>query len=242
MLDFVMVVPTLNEEVYIGEIVSSADALLGRMFRHYRIVVVDESSTDRTVQIVRQLMRRHKSLRLIDRRTPGNRGLDARYGMSKFDARLYFYIDADLKPSLPYLRELVKKGREGYDVVTGSRYVDEGLVRRPPLRTAVSKCYNLLLNILFGEDIKDHQCGFKLFSRRAFVHINRQSEENHWMWDVEIFLIAQCNRLSICEVPIVYIERKSKRTPILRLLKDIRIHSPGIARLYYRYRIRKECS
>lgn len=242
MLDFVMVIPTLNEERYIAEIVKSSDKLLSSMFKSYKIVVVDESSTDATTKIIKALMKTHKTLALISGRTPGNRGLDVRYGLSKYDSRLYFFTDADLKPSLPYIRNMVKAQKSGCDVITGSRYIEENLISRPPLRKAVSKSYNLILNILFDEGIKDHQCGFKLFSKKAFRLINKLSRERHWCWDAESLFIAHYNNMKICEIPIVFIERRSGRTSIKRLLSDVSIYAPGTARLFYRFRIIKKYS
>ena len=85
--------------------------------------------------------------------------------------------------------------------------------------------------------MKDHQCGFKLFSRKAFLAIEDLAQENHWMWDVETILITQHSGMRVREVPIAYVERRSNRTPVKRLLKDITIHGPGILRLYYRFRL-----
>ena len=113
MLDFVLVIPTLNEEGYIEEMVVNADRALRQWFRSYRIVVVDESSRDQTTSKVRKLMRRYKSLRLIEGRTPGNRGRDVQHGMSKFVSKLYFYIDADLTPTLPYIPAIIKEYEKG---------------------------------------------------------------------------------------------------------------------------------
>jgi hypothetical protein len=242
MLDFVMVIPTLNEEKYIGEIVKSSDTLLSSMFKKYKIIVVDESSNDTTIKIVNKLMKSHKSLELITNRTPGNRGFDVRYGLSRYDSKLYFFADADLKPSLPYLKNMIKAEKNGFDVVTGSRYVDEKLINRPPLRKSVSKTYNFMLNVLFNENIKDHQCGFKLFNRKAFRLINRLSREKHWCWDAESLFIALYNNLKIYEIPITFVERRSNRTPIRRLVKDILVYAPGTARLYYRFRILRDYS
>ncbi|MDE1871016.1 MAG: glycosyltransferase [Candidatus Micrarchaeota archaeon] len=243
MLDFVMVVPTLNEEGYIGEMLKSADRKLSGMFRSYRIVVVDESSRDATTKIVEQFMEKHKSVALISGRHPGNRGLDVKYGMSRYESRAYFFIDADLEPSLPYLDNAMRHFRRGCDVVTGSKYANERIAKRPPLRTMVSKSYNLLINIIFNDRIMDHQCGFKLFSRRAFKIINRVSRERHWVWDTETLLIARYNGLKVCEIPILMKERKwSERTPLKRLIKDMTEFTIGIAKLFYRFRILKEYS
>lgn len=241
MLDFVMVIPTLNEERYIGEMLAAADKQLSEMFKKYRIVVVDESSKDATTKIVRQFMRTHKSVALISGRKPANRGFDVEYGMSKYDAKAYFYIDADLKPSLPYLNNAIKRFRNGCDVVTGSKYANESIAKRPPLRTAVSKSYNLMVNLVFGDNILDHQCGFKLFNRNAFSIIKKRSKEKHWVWDTEVLLIAHYNNLKVCEIPILMKERKwAKRTPLKRLLKDVAEFTTGLSKMFYRFKIMKE--
>lgn len=243
MLDFVMVIPTLNEERYIGEMLIAANRQLSKAFRSYKIVVVDESSKDKTAEIVRKFIKAHRSVALISGRKPGNRGFDVKYGMSKYEAKAYFFIDADLKPSLPYLGNAMRHLGKGCEVVTGSKYANESMARRPPLRTAVSKSYNLIVNLLFGDSILDHQCGFKLFSSKAFKIIKKASKERHWVWDTEVLLIARYNGLKVCEMPILMKERKwAKRTPLKRLFKDIAEFTSGLAKMFYRFRILKEYS
>ena len=160
--------------------------------------------------------------------------------MHRYRAKTYCYVDADLLPSMHHMKELLKRYDKGYDVVLASRYKNGSLLKRPPLRKAVSLAYNKMINILFDESIRDHQCGFKLFSARAFRLIYRNSEENHWVWDTEAILLAHYNGMRICEVPVIWEERRSKSTSVVRLLKDIGIFIPGMARLFYRFRIRRE--
>jgi len=242
MLDFVMVIPTLNEQKYIGALVDTSNKLLRTMFKSYMIVVVDESSTDNTIKIMKSIMKENKSVNLIGNRTPASRGLDVRYAMSKYDSKLYFCIDADLEPTVKYLKDAVKAYNSGCEYVTGSRYINEKLVKRPPLRKLVSKSYNKLINIIFNDKVRDHQCGFKLFSKKAFKIAESASKERHWMWDTEVNLIMSYSDLKICEIPIEWTERRGNRTPIRRLLTDICTSIPGIFVLFYRFRIKKEYS
>jgi hypothetical protein len=163
------------------------------------------------------------------------RGYDARDAIRKVDARLYFYVDVDLAPSIGHFKDLLVAQKKGYNAVLGSRYVGSSALERPPLRLFVSKAYNRLLNLFFRESITDHQCGFRLFDERAAEIIRTESREAHWMWDTEVILLALRGGLSVCEVPIPWRERRSKRTPLRRLVGDIWLHGTGILRLFVRF-------
>ena len=138
-----------------------------------------------------------------------------------------------------YIRDLVRKQKSGYDVVLASRYSAGSKLRRPPLRKAFSQAYNMMINLIFGDSVTDHQCGFKLFSRKAFDEMYKDSREDHWAWDTETILLAYYKKMKMCEVPIEWSERRNRRTGIMRLFKDIYIFIPGITRLFYRFRIRR---
>ena len=240
MIDFLLVIPTYNEEKYIKEMIVHSDKLLSGIYRDYRIVVVDASSSDLTTSIVKETMHEMGRLSILESARPGSRGRDVLLGMRQYRSRIYCYVDADLLPSMKYLNNLLRCHENGYDVVLASRYKNSRLLKRPPLRKAVSIAYNRLINILFSESVTDHQCGFKLFGERAFALVSKKSEEKHWVWDTEVILLARYNKMQICEVPITWTERRSKRTGIIRLVKDVCIFVPGIARLFYRFRISRK--
>lgn len=237
MLDFLLVIPTFNEETFIEDMISSSDRLLSKMYRNYRIVIIDAHSTDSTISIVKDMSRRMPRVEIFESGIRGKRGRDVLYGMHKFDSKLYCYMDADLSPSVAYIRDLVRKQKSGYEVVLASRYSQGSKLRRPPLREAFSRAYNIMINLIFGDKVTDHQCGFKLFSREAFDEMYKDSREDHWAWDTETILLAHYKGMKMCEVPIEWSERRTKRTGIMRLLRDIYIFIPGIARLFYRFRI-----
>jgi glycosyltransferase involved in cell wall biosynthesis len=240
MLEFLMVIPTLNEQDHIKEIVEKADKLVSSIFKNYTIVVVDESSTDKTVEIVNGLMKKTKNLDLISGRTPGNKGFDIRYAMSKYDSNIYSFIDADLKDTLPYLKNLISEYKKGNDLVIGSKLMNEELLDRSETRNYISKRYNSIINLIFNDKIIDHQCGFKLFSRKAFLLINKHSKERHWLWDTEALLIANSHNLKISEIPVRIIEIRKRPVSSYRIIKDMTLFSTGILRLVYRFKILKD--
>lgn len=239
MLDFLLVIPTFNEEKFIEDMISSSDKMLSKMYRNYRIVIIDAHSTDATIRMVKNIARKMPTVEIFETGIRGKRGRDVLYGMHKFSSRLYCYMDADLSPSVSHIRDLVREQEKGYDVVLASRYSYGSVLKRPPLRKTVSLAYNKAINLIFGDVVSDHQCGFKLFSKKAFDKIYASSKEDHWAWDTEAILLAHYKGLSMHEVPIKWSERRASRTGIARLLKDVCIFIPGIARLFYRFRIRR---
>jgi glycosyltransferase involved in cell wall biosynthesis len=146
-------------------------------------------------------------------------------------ADIYVYLDADMATNIRYLEELIESCSKGFDVATGSRYSKNSDLHRPFLRKVVSRTYNLMISILFGTRVKDHQCGFKAMSKRGCEIMLRESIFDDWFWDTEIFVIARRNNLTIHEFAVEWQEKRGNKTPILRLLKDIRIHGSGIFRL-----------
>ncbi|EQD77366.1 glycosyl transferase, group 2 family protein, partial [mine drainage metagenome] len=62
---------------------------------------------------------------------------------------------------------VVRRVIAGAPVVTGSRYVPGAVVHRPRVRRLVSLGYNRIARWLFSENVRDHQCGLKAFSRTA---------------------------------------------------------------------------
>lgn len=240
MLDFLMVLPTFNEADNIGGMLESTSNELKKMFKNYRIVVVDESSVDNTVSIVKSLRKRLKNVDLISGRVPKSRGLDVRYAMSRYDSRMYFYMDTDLKDSVPCIKDAVRYCRDGYNLVIGSKYAKGAVLRRPEIRNIMSKPYNLIIRLLFSDGVLDHQGGFKLMDRKAFSMMRRKSIERHWLWDTEVILLARYNNMRIKEMPMKVIDRRARPASILWIFINSCIFAVGIAGFFYRFRIKKD--
>jgi glycosyltransferase involved in cell wall biosynthesis len=236
----VLVIPTFNEGRYITEILDSSDKILSKLFDDYKIVVVDASTDNATKHITNKFIAKNKRIAIIRRNKRGQRGLDVIYAMSQYKSRLYFYIDADLTPSLRYLRKAIKEYDKGYQLVLGSRYLDRRLLKRPKLRKMVSLGYNKMIRIMFGDQIKDHQCGFKLFDENVLSVIKEKGKEKHWAWDTEMILITYYNKFRIKEIPIRWVERRSDVTSLKRLIKDISLFLPSILSMLYRFRILRD--
>lgn len=231
----VMVIPAHNEARFIGKAVDAARWHLSAMTKNWVIVVVEDGSTDGTPTILSNISSQDKHVVYLHSKKRQGRGLAVRKAMSLFNGEsdVFCFMDADLATDMRALSTLIKKVEAGYDLVTGSRYVDGSRVARPLLRMLVSKGYNLMIRLVFHDSVTDHQCGFKAFSKRLVKDVLPECTSPHWFWDTEVIIRSQAKGLKITEVPIEWQETRNHRTPLVRLLKDIAIHGAGLLSLWF---------
>eukprot|EP00002_Diphylleia_rotans_P033192 TRINITY_DN7030_c0_g1_i2.p1 TRINITY_DN7030_c0_g1~~TRINITY_DN7030_c0_g1_i2.p1 ORF type:complete len:175 (-),score=36.06 TRINITY_DN7030_c0_g1_i2:206-730(-) len=130
------------------------------------------------------------------------------------------------------LREIENNGM---GVVCGSRTKNKSTVQRLWYREFVSWGFHVLVSTLCVKGIRDTQCGFKLFSRRA-AHLSFLSlHVERWAFDAEALFIAQSRKVPVVEAPVRWQEiagTKLKFTSVLNMGRDIVIifvaHALGV--------------
>eukprot|EP01113_Clastostelium_recurvatum_P041531 TRINITY_DN6611_c0_g1_i1.p1 TRINITY_DN6611_c0_g1~~TRINITY_DN6611_c0_g1_i1.p1 ORF type:complete len:125 (-),score=21.62 TRINITY_DN6611_c0_g1_i1:21-395(-) len=80
--------------------------------------------------------------------------------------------------------------------------VDDVVARRSFLRNVLMWGFHILVSVLGVRGIKDTQCGFKLFSRRAAQQIFPNLHIERWAFDFELLYLAQSMKIPIVEVPV----------------------------------------
>jgi dolichol-phosphate mannosyltransferase len=165
-----LVVPTLNEAGNIDKLLTALTDALRETPYEYQIVVVDDGSTDGTVEKVRDWTKRDARVRVFSR--TGERGLAGAvlYGWSQSRANLLGVIDADLQHPPELLPELLKQV-EHVDLAIASRYArGQGTKGWNPLRAAVSRLSTLAAAPLLSKknlQVTDPMSGFFVIRRRC---------------------------------------------------------------------------
>ncbi len=167
---FALVVPTLNETGNIDRLLGELTDVLSSTRHEYEIVIVDDGSTDGTVEKAKEWARRDPRLRVISRL--GERGLAGAvlYGWSQSRANLLGVMDADLQHPPDLLPKLLE-ATEHADIVVASRYtLNHGTKGWNPLRAAVSRLSTLAAAPLISKRnlrVADPMSGFFLVHRRC---------------------------------------------------------------------------
>lgn len=224
-------VPVYNEERFIEPCVRGLRTSLSGTGWDWSIAIAEDGSTDRTKEVLRDLQREYPELIVASNGTRLGRGLALRRLWSGRTEDVLVFADADLASGPEAVLTAIQTVLEGNPIVTGSRYVEGAVVRRPPARSMVSLGYNGLARFLFQEGVRDHQCGLKAFDRRALAALLPLTREDSWFWDTEIMVLAARSGLGVTEVPVRWTEHKTGRTEWGRLFNDVYLHGTRLLSL-----------
>lgn len=224
-----IVVPALNEAHVLGRTLPLLHAFLEeRCAPDWRIVVVDNGSTDDTAAVAEQVAETHHAIqvRRLDRK---GRGGALRAAWTGSEADVVAYMDADLSTGLDALPALIDRIVEGgADVAIGSRLVPGSRVDRGLLRDVLSRGYNGLLRAVLRVSFRDAQCGFKAVRADVARGLLPLVDDDGWFFDTELLVIAERSGLRIVEVPVDWVDDSDSRVRILpTVLSDLR----GVVRL-----------
>ncbi|HET8631656.1 MAG TPA: dolichyl-phosphate beta-glucosyltransferase [Thermomicrobiales bacterium] len=219
-----IVIPVYNEERALPAAVATLGDYLETYFPYsWRVVIADNASTDRTLAVAEGLAARHPQVRVLHLDRKG-RGRALRRAWLESDADVVAYMDVDLSTTLQSFLPLVSPLITGHsDLAIGSRLLRGASVTRQWKREAISRCYNLLIRLLFRNRFSDAQCGFKAVKGSVARRLLPLVENDAWFFDTELLLLAEERGLRIYEVPVDWIEDLDSRVKIAATaLEDIK--------------------
>jgi|BEDMetMinimDraft_2_1075160.scaffolds.fasta_scaffold01121_2 dolichol-phosphate mannosyltransferase len=210
-----VILPTYNEAENIKDLIEAIEMELKDI--EHEIVVVDDDSSDGTIEVVRELSNKYP-IKLISRKA--ERGLGSaiitglKIALSNEKVIKIVTMDADLSHDPRYLKEMLRKS-EGLDILIGSRYVKHGRTENWSLiRRLISYFANQIVKLLFDTKIGDHTSNYRVYSRRAAEIISKSINTKHYEYQIGSLLIALDNNLKIGEFPIVFKERGSGKSKL----------------------------
>jgi glycosyltransferase involved in cell wall biosynthesis len=227
-----IVIPVLNEAHVLEKSVATLRRFASEHLPYaWRILIVDNGSTDGTSDVARRLAEgSHVAFLQLPQR---GRGRALRCAWIQSQADIVCYMDVDLSTDLSALPRIVHKiAAEGYDVATGSRLLAESKVKRSIRREFISRSYNLFLKLAMGNRFSDAQCGFKALSRKAVERLVPLVQDQSWFFDTELLIMAERMGFRIADLPIIWIEDDDSRVKIVSTAWD---DIKGVARLRWHY-------
>lgn len=238
-----VIIPSYNEERRIPKTLAAIDKYLSRQGYSYEIIVVSDGSKDKTGDVVRSLISKIKNLRLIDNKKNHGKGFVVRQGLLEAKGDFRLFTDADNSTSIDHVEKMWPYLEKGFDIIIGSREV-KGAVLDPPqpfVRRQTGAAFRLLTNIFTGLwKIRDTQCGFKGFTKKAAEDILPRCKIDRFSFDAEILVIAKKLKYKMKEVPITWkndLESKVKFKNMVKMGIDlVKIRLNLIKRIYVKKR------
>ena len=204
-----VVIPAHNEAGSIEETLISLAQRLEQAGIAYELLVVDDSSTDGTLEVVARLGRENARIRGIRSHHPRGFGFTVRAGLERFEGDAVAIVMADGSDSPDDLVTYHRLLEEGYDCAFGSRFMRESEVRDYPwLKLFLNRLANLFVRLLFRHGYNDTTNAFKAY-RREVIDTVQPLLSNHFNLTVELPLKAIVRGHSYAVVPISWTNRTS---------------------------------
>lgn len=236
-MELSMFIPCYNEEEILQKNTNLIYNKLKEVSNSFELVIVDDSSNDKTPEIAKDLVRElEKDLENKVRYIRYDNGPSRRENLAEAfktaKGEIIAFIDIDLAVDLFYLKQLIDNIRNRADISIGSRYL--GIKpKRKITRKIISILYNGFMRLYFKSKIRDHQCGFKAFKKDILFNLLTDMGYDHtfkrgWFWDVEILVRAQKKGFKIREFPVKWVRRGkssfnlSKELKIISYIKNLK--------------------
>lgn len=196
-----IVIPTLNEEENIRELVERLGAALVERVLPYEVIVIDDHSRDATRDVLADISQRYPITVYLKR---GQRGKAQSLleGFAYATHDVVAILDADLQYPPEAIPDMVGKLREGYDIVVANRRVYRDFLGRK----LVSKIFAFFVRTMHGFDC-DVQAGLKVFRRKILSEMTLRPTP--WTFDLEFLVKARNNGYVIGNVDIVFENRRA---------------------------------
>lgn len=208
--------PVYNEERALGVSVPILHAFLREQLQYpWAIVIVDNGSQDRTLDVAQELAKRFPGVEVLHLDQKG-RGRALRHAWLRSEADIVSYMDIDLSTELEAFPRLIEAIEGGADIAIGSRLARGARVEGRSLkREVLSRGYNLLIHLLFPVPFSDAQCGFKAVRRDVARALLPLVQDQAWFFDTELLLLAVRYGYRIAEVPVRWRDDPDSRVRVL---------------------------
>jgi len=211
-----VIIPTYNE---IENIEKITEAVLGEDPR-MEILIVDDGSTDGTLEIAHRLVRESSRIHLLSRDRKmglGNAYLSGFKYALKEGYEAVFEMDADFSHDPKDLKRFLEK-IEGCDLVVGSRYLNGvSVVNWPMSRLLLSYFANVYARIITGVPIWDLTGGYKCYRRSVLESIDLDRiHSDGYGFQIEMDVKAYRKGFRVVELPIVFVERRAGTSKMSR--------------------------
>ena len=203
-----LVIPVYREHQRFAETLREVRAFMDSASGSVDAVFVDDGSPEESATSIGGQIRALADDRMVLLRDPVNRGkgFAVKKGVLAAKGDWILMSDVDLSTPLADWIKLYDAVRAGADIACGSRAVPGAHVGKPPPfhRRILSRVFNLLVRLAGVSDIRDTQCGFKLFRAEVAKRVFARQRIRRFAFDVEVIVRARLMGYRVVEVPVAW--------------------------------------
>ena len=209
-----IVIPAHNEETRLPRALGQVFAFLENQKYASEVVVVENASSDRTLEVAQKFTPYYPYLRILHEDQSG-KGRAIRRGMLEARGEYRFFADVDFSMPVEEISRFLPPACD-CDIAIASREAP-GAIRydEPSYRHFTGRVFNFLIRTLVLPGLQDTQCGFKSFRASVAEDIFRFQTLPGWSFDVELLAIARLHGYTIAEVGIPWYFNAASKVNIL---------------------------
>jgi glycosyltransferase involved in cell wall biosynthesis len=203
-----VVIPMFNEEQTIGDVITRVKATMQKIGFENEIIVVDDCSLDRSVEISKS-----QNVKVYSLKKHMGKGYALRAGFAKAKGEIIVTIDSDgshRPEELPLLLTPILQDQT--DLVIGSRFLREKPASAKKLNAAGVRLFNRLIKIFTGTAVSDSQSGYRIM--KAEVLKNLKLHSGGYEIESEMLVKTAQKGFRVEEVPISFEQRTYGRSRV----------------------------
>jgi glycosyltransferase involved in cell wall biosynthesis/tetratricopeptide (TPR) repeat protein len=235
-----LIIPCYNESARV-EIMLQGLADFNNLWQGaYEVIVVDDGSKDDTVQKIYDTVEKQYAFlkdKLVVEKMPANGGKGGalKLGVSVAKGDYILTLDADMSTKPTELINWEKKKKNLFSgeriVYIASRKHEEGEVKSLKSRRLIGGVFNTIVQIFTTLNLRDTQCGFKLYPRDVAHFLFGNMQSTGWAHDVELLYQADLNGIGITEMPVNWVNMPDSK---VNVIKDSMLMFIGVISISFR--------
>lgn len=193
------VIPVYNEQESLDKFYPRLKNALSKIDKNHEIIFVDDGSTDSSFEIIKKLAAKDNTIKIYSFRKNQGKSEGLTYGFKVANGDYIVTLDADLQDRPEEIENLLKKSKEGFDLVSGWRKNrKDAIYMKLP-----SKLFNLLMSAFWGVHLHDYNCGLKLYKKDAAKSLSLYGGMHRF-----IPLLVSEKGFEVTEIAVVHDPRK----------------------------------
>jgi glycosyltransferase involved in cell wall biosynthesis len=163
--------PAYNEEENIARTVENALKVLPSFVENFEVIIVNDGSRDHTKEVAEELAGKHENVKVVSHEKNRGYGAALKTGLTSSKYENIFFTDGDEQFDIKEIERLLPLVPE-CDIAAGFR-----IKRNDPIHRVINgKAYNLLVRLLFGLNVRDIDCAFKIIKKKVVESVSLKSE------------------------------------------------------------------
>ena len=209
-MSFSIILPTLNEQGHIKELINCIKKNFYKKKIKYEIIVIDDNSSDQTVKKVKSIKK--KNIKIFVRYNKRNLAESINLGIKKSKFKYIIWMDADFQHPPSYINKFIKYAKK-YDVIIFSRFLKnskryfDNNIDIKEFNENQSIIFNKICNKFFYKDLTDYTSGFICIKKDKIKNLRLKGYYGEYF--LSLLVDCKIKKLSIKEFPF---NEKSRKT------------------------------